>query len=297
MEHVEIHYPHLPGELVAECGKWLDLSDVGNLLVSCAGDKTLRKSIRTEYLSQNYHFLLTTQQMKSWQKRKENTLEWMQYNDWIQIFHGKTSDTDPSAMQDVEHYLHTLDHCRPFFELTASVERGILEITKFLIEKGHDINQEREIDNGHYTFFERPLNCALTLPSDEMLRYMLSKETEVNYRFQLTFSNSILHFAASDDRVSPKNLNLLLSHPDIDVNVRDSIGKTPLHYACWFLLDGYDEKIELLLKAGANVNAHGNDFMDPLQVLEKAGRHRRKYIDDTADVLKMHGAIEIRIGP
>lgn len=285
-------------DLIARSSSWLDLEDVQSLLVAVTGNDTLINSIQREYLNENYHFLLTTQQITSWEKRRNNTLAWMKYNNWKESFHGQIESE--SSMKGVENYLHTLEHCKPFYNLTASVERGILEITQYLIAIGHNCNEQQTIYNSHFESMQRPLNYALTNPCDSMLRYLLSLEDiELNYTFQSTFSNSIIHFAAGDQKVSLKNLNLFLSHPKTraSINVRDGIGKSPLHYLCWFLPSDYEEKMELLLKAGANASAYGNDYMDPLQVLQQASKHRRRDVEGGENLLKMYGAIEIRIGP
>lgn len=87
-----------------------------------------------------------------------------------------------------------------------------------------------------------------------------------SHSFQLTFGNTMLHYAAVDDRVSLNHFTILLSHPHISIDAQDVMGKKPLHYLFWFLHTHCEEKIRLLLKAGANVNAIGNDGNDPLKV-------------------------------
>jgi ankyrin repeat protein len=226
------------------------------------------------------------------------------------MFHGDYDSTLPLHLtysnigkQTVKriqsHPLFLHECCKPFYDLSASIERGILDIVQYLISRGHNVNQETYIDNTHFEQCYRPLNAALAIPCPKILQYLLSlKNIELSYPFQSTFGNTIVHFVAGDDRVSKENMSLFLSRLNPDaINARDAIGKTPLHYACWFLPKDYEAKIEILLRAGANVNAFGNDYQDPLQVLIQAGRHRQRNVDDTEVLLKQYGAIEVRVGP
>jgi len=294
----------LPGELIAKTASFLDLSDVKKVVMSFVGNCQMVECIRNEYLEGNLHYLLMIQQIENWETRKLHTLTWMKYNNWKAIFHEKGNLSDCiKEMYLLEKLrkdpLFTHDCCKPFTDIFSSVERGIVEITEYLITRGSCVNEQKTIDNLHFEQNHRPLNVALTLPSIEMLLFLLStKNIEVDYPFQSTFGNSVVHFAAADESVSVEHLETFLRClGPTNINGRDTIGKTPLHYVCWFLPSEYEAKAELLLKHGANVNAFGNDFQDPLQILQHAGRHRQKNIDSAEVLLKQYGAIEIRVGP
>ncbi len=282
----------LPTELIARVCSFLDLNDARIILVSHVGNPQVIETIKKEYLTGNLHYLLTTKELKSWEKRRSNTIAWMEHNDWRRIFHDQKAQVHT-------HPLLAHACCKPFYDLSASVERGILEVTEFLLQKGADVNQESIIDNLHFENCHRPLNAALTIPCVKMLEFLLSRNgIDVNYQFQRTFGNSILHFAAGDEKVSKDHLSILLSHMTPEqINATDSIGKTALHYVCWYLPESCEAKTELLLRYGANVNAFGTDYQNPLQIVQQAGLHRRRNVDEMETLLKQYGAFEIRIGP
>lgn len=58
-------------------------------------------------------------------------------------------------------------------------------------------------------------------------------------------------------------------HPDI--NSKDGLGYTPLHYACWFDQAGI---IDTLIKNGANVNATNGAGLTPLHTAAVFGHNR-----------------------
>jgi len=216
---------------------------------------------------------------------------WMQENDWKNIFYNikyqnlmkKKGFTDVSD-----------DPCKPFLDITASVERGVVELTKYIIEvEGFDVNKKIVVDTSHFEMDIQPLNIALKLPDLEMLRYLIKvKNVDVNCSFQKTFGNTILHYAAGDNQVSPDHLAILLSHPHILIDVRDVIGKTALHYVCWFLPNQCEEKLRLLIKAGADVNAIGDDGNDPMKILLMASKHRGKDIERMQILLRKAAVVE-----
>ena len=122
-----------------------------------------------------------------------------------------------------------------------------------MMTKRSSVNQETLIDNSGVS--SSPLDATLSLPSSEMLHLLVlpQENIELNYPFQSTFGNTIVHCAAGDGRISKENLKLFLSRlVPADTNARDSIGKTSLHNACWILPTDYEAK---MLRAGANVYA------------------------------------------
>jgi len=68
------------------------------------------------------------------------------------------------------------------------------------------------------------------------------------------------HFAAIGNH--PENMSLLVEKDKENVNVRDSYGITPLHYA---VINSSKDVIELLLEKGADMNATNNDGESVLQ--------------------------------
>jgi len=82
--------------------------------------------------------------------------------------------------------------------------------------------------------------------------------------------STLLHYACLDSSSSPV-IPLLLAHPDIDVNVKDSYGWTPFFYACC----GRPSSVRLLLKdPRVKLNEPNNDGHTPLWIAA-----RRCHID------------------
>jgi ankyrin repeat protein len=77
--------------------------------------------------------------------------------------------------------------------------------------------------------------------------------------------------------------NLLSNDADL-INARDTDGSTPLHCAAW---KGQREVIELLLKAGADVNAHNSNDHWGTTALHAAAHANQAAI---AQLLIDHGA-------
>tara|TARA_B100000586_G_scaffold154803_1_gene112631 strand:+ start:100 stop:492 length:393 start_codon:yes stop_codon:yes gene_type:complete len=65
-----------------------------------------------------------------------------------------------------------------------------------------------------------------------------------------------------------------------DVNVKNKVGGTPLHFAA---LEGRKEIVELLIAKGADVNVKTEDGLTPL---DRAIKYQRT---ETADLLRKHG--------
>jgi len=73
---------------------------------------------------------------------------------------------------------------------------------------------------------------------------------------------TLLHFACLDSERSAV-IPLLLAHPDIDVNLKDSYGWTPFYYACC----GRTSCVREMLKdPRVNLNEPGNDGHTPLWI-------------------------------
>jgi len=70
-----------------------------------------------------------------------------------------------------------------------------------------------------------------------------------------------------------------------DVNTKDDVGNTPLHWTAGFVQGhkGHADVARLLLSKGAEVNAKDNDGKTPLQVAEGQGEK------ELAKLLRQHG--------
>ena len=83
-----------------------------------------------------------------------------------------------------------------------------------------------------------------------------------------------------------KTAQLLLEN-GASVHLRDNYGQMPLHKASYHGISGI---VGLLLKFGADVNAHDNDTMTPLFLVFQCHRGNNSQITKTARVLLGHGA-------
>ncbi|GKU21939.1 unnamed protein product [Fusarium langsethiae] len=71
---------------------------------------------------------------------------------------------------------------------------------------------------------ERPLNLAVRAMFIEAVRHLLSRDIEVNAKGE--GGQTALHNAA--ETPIKQVIELILSHPNIDINIRDNLGNTPL---------------------------------------------------------------------
>ena len=91
--------------------------------------------------------------------------------------------------------------------------------------------------------------------------------------------DSGIHDAAADGKLEA--VKQILRKDARQVNARDSVGATPLH---WAAAEGHPEVVTLLLASGADVNAQATNGVTPL----KSAAHRGQV--DTATLLLAHGA-------
>jgi len=139
--------------------------------------------------------------------------------------------------------------------LCIAVERGDLEMIRFLLDEGADM--EAKYDG------LTPLMLASRKGSADIVRLLLERGANPNE--QGTASSRALHFALGTR--SEEIVGLLLSH-GAEVDCRDSLGLTPLLDAA---SRGLGNIVPLLIARGADVNAKNGRGRTPLMLAAMSG--------------------------
>ena len=149
------------------------------------------------------------------------------------------------------------------YALFKACKYAKLEVVKYLITEAGANVQVREDSALRMNLLH--IACGLYLYMD-MIEYLVSvPNIEINGRD--TFGRTPLHYACMKGPLF-KTAEILLKHKDINVNVKDLNHKTPLHYACE---TNRDKVVEWLLNAGANPTAIDQKEMTPLDYAVQKG--------------------------
>lgn len=108
---------------------------------------------------------------------------------------------------------------------SLACRRGYTNIVSFLIEEGVDVNDP---DLGGQGF--SPLFHACNNDRTDVIKILLDTP-RLNVNYQLFHGYTILHDVCFYGQVELARL-LLTSRSDINPNIEDSIGRTPIHVAC-----------------------------------------------------------------
>ena len=176
--------------------------------------------------------------------------------------------------------------------LIWAAEAGRVDSLRLLVELGVDVNSKPGD--------ESPLHCAARAGQLDTVQLLVERGADAhardrnfdgtplsfaNYKGQRNVVEYLLQFARIWDAVKIGGLDrvrtLLRENPDC-VNVRDNVGRTPLHYPFKDTQHG-EEIIELLLEHGADINAKDNAGRTPIDQMLQNGRQ------DLAAVLRRHG--------
>ncbi len=170
--------------------------------------------------------------------------------------------------------------------LHLAVDRGLMEVTRILVERHANINARDSSDR-------TPLHMTVPdLPGTfddiyfELVGYLLEHGADVDVHANTDHSTP-LHLASYWGGV--KVAQLLLDH-GVNINVRDKMGRTPLHGSLFEMMDSLDDcyvdAVRFLLDHGADVDALDNNHLTPLHVISWYGNVKatRLLLEHGADV-------------
>ena len=143
---------------------------------------------------------------------------------------------------------------------------------KELLASGADPNTVVRVkDELNFCGFKhlRPLTEAVLMPpfletgtinpnSKEVMTLLLEAGADLNSKTRLEEHDAAVHIVA--DCGCTDILNLMLQH-NLDVNLPNFNGSTPLHCAC---MRNQIETVKILIGAGANINAKDDDGLMPI---------------------------------
>lgn len=171
--------------------------------------------------------------------------------------------------------------------LHATSVRGHLEVARFLLEHGADINHANNTG-------QTSLHLAAAEGHSEMARLLL--EHGANLNAQDMKLRTPMHYGIQGGHMA--TTRLLLQH-STGVPVKDEDGKTSLHFAAE---EGHSEIATLLIEHGANVNAQDTEQRTPLHCGAQGGhsemamillKHRANvHTQDTKQRTAMHYAAQ-----
>ncbi|XP_071636387.1 uncharacterized protein [Temnothorax longispinosus] len=135
--------------------------------------------------------------------------------------------------------------------LHIASEESNLEMIKYLVDKGSDVNATN-------IFGSKPIHIAAREGYKDTVEFFLSKGLSINDPG--IANQTLLHYAAIKGHLEVAKY---LISQGADVNAKDDNGLTPMHVAANF---GYRDFIEVLLKNGAVYNAVDNSSTRPLEL-------------------------------
>ncbi|GFS44601.1 ankyrin-3 [Nephila pilipes] len=129
--------------------------------------------------------------------------------------------------------------------------RGSLEIIKYLVDNGADVNTKNHAG-------AKPVHIAAAKGYKDIVEYFLSSDIKVD---DLGLNGwTLLHYASSEDQ---SEMCKFCIEKGANVNVTDNQGSTPLHVAAKM---GKLNSLHILLSCGAYYNARNQNNETPLQI-------------------------------
>lgn len=152
-----------------------------------------------------------------------------------------------------------IDYGTTDHEERTILKRNLEELQKQhqqLVHKDMDVIQDKKVS----FYKEALLHDAIQRDDLTELCDLLNKHQDIDLELANSYGLTPLHRAAIDG--SYRCLNLLLSR-NVNVKVRDIYGWTPLHDAVYH---GHIRCAAALITAGSNVEAETNDFTKPIEM-------------------------------
>jgi len=140
--------------------------------------------------------------------------------------------------------------------LHKATRLGNLRIVSLLVEIGKaKINQEASEELDRCT----PLQDAAAAGKTDVVKYLVEREAKVNQKNKQ--GKTALHRACCKNQSS--TVECLLKIADLDVDERDVMNRTSLHWAAFF---GHLETVKTLISFGADVNAKDKSNQTPIDI-------------------------------
>ena len=143
--------------------------------------------------------------------------------------------------------------------LHLAVSHGYDDIVRALIH-APDVNLNSRDEDGN-----TPLNVAVMSNRERSAQLLVNAGADINILYD-THQSTMLHIAAHcgyNDIV-----RALIKRPDVNLNVRNKDGNTPLHSAAW---SGREQSARLLIDAGADINISDNQQWTALHLAASNG--------------------------
>lgn len=149
-------------------------------------------------------------------------------------------------------------HLACFFSKTLSSETTVM----LLIENGANVNSK---DIFNWSPLHSAVRYSGTKSTENTVRILLNSGANINDITEESFSPLHLSLINIKYGCSEDTIKILLEDPNVDVNLKDKFGRTPLHiviiYSWW---EVSEEIISLLLEKGADYNLLDNEGKNPM---------------------------------
>jgi ankyrin repeat protein len=168
---------------------------------------------------------------------------------------------------DIDVNISNRSHTTP---LHLALESGYVDIVQSLLDKGAKVNEKNIVA-------KTPLDIAFAnnnLPV-ELMQLLVSKLSKDEINEKDLDGDTLVHRAL--DEKKKEVAKILLTHPDIDVDILGNYNDTLLHIA---ILCNYVDVVKILLDKGARLDRKNNSNRTPLELAE------HKKFQEIIDLLK-----------